>query len=110
MPREAAQAGPLVIRTIEFALDVDALDHTTMNAIGQRIEQQAGAESVTIEVRKSDDDGTRARGRRPDARTGRSRGGRGVQGDVEVHIDDHDDGKREVRVELKDAKHLTSPK
>jgi hypothetical protein len=166
-PREAAQTGPLVGRTIEFALDVDALDHATMSAIGQRIEQQTGAESVSIEVRKSDDDGTtvvvQAWGRAAigddalsaDLRAqfpalenaiisinplagegpadGPTRGlgdlevdkdedpevvkqqvieqlrAKGVQGDVEVHIDDHDDGKREVRVEVKDEKHLTSP-
>ena len=29
---------------------------------------------------------------------------KGVQGEVQVHIDDHDDGKREVRVEVKDER------
>lgn len=164
VPREAAQTGPLVGRTIEFALDVDALDHATMDAIGKRIEEQTGAESVGIEVKKSDDDGTtvviNAWGRSAitnealsaDLRAqfpalknaiisinalegdGPTHGladleidkeedpevvkrqvieqlrAKGVQGDVEVHIDDHDDGKREVRVEVKDKKHLTSPK
>ena len=30
---------------------------------------------------------------------------RGVQGDVKVHIDDDDEGRREVRVEVEDRKH-----
>lgn len=166
-PREAAHAGPLVGRTIEFALDVDALDDGTMHSIAQHIEQQTGAESVSIEVKKSPDDGTTVvmqvwgraaiaddaitadlRAKFPalknamisinalegDGPNGGHVGGlgdievdkdedpevvkqqvleqlraKGVKGDVEVHIDDHDDGKREVRVEVKDEKHLTSP-
>lgn len=167
VPREAAHSGPLVGRTIEFALDVDALDDGTMHSIAQRIEQQTGAESVSIEVKKSPDDGTTVvvqtwgraaitndalaadlRGQFPALKNamiainplegdgpgdGPTRGlgeidvdkdedpevvkqqvieqlrAKGVQGDVEVHVDDHDDGKREVRVEVKDEKHLTAP-
>ena len=155
-PRE--HMGPLSGRTIEFALDVDALDHDTMNAIGKRIETQTGAESVSIEVRKSDDDGTtvvvqawghtpiaddalvadlRAQfpalknavisvkplaGDGPAARLGdvevdkdedpevvkkqvvEQLRAKGVKGDVDVQIDDRDDGKREVRIEVRDEK------
>jgi hypothetical protein len=162
-PREAP-SGPLVGRSVEFALDVDALDHATMDAIAKRIEQQTAAESVNIEVRKSSDDGTtvviNAWGRSAiaddalsaDLRAqfpalknaiisinalegeGPTHGladleidqdedpevvkrqvteqlrAKGVQGDVQVHIDDHDDGKREVRVEVKDEEHLIAPK
>jgi hypothetical protein len=152
--------GPLGGRSIEFALDVDALDHATIDAIGKRIEAQTGAESLRIEVRKSDDDGTtvamEAWGRTAisdealvaDLRTQfpalrnavidvRALAGdgpshpageldfevdededpevvrkqiteqlraKGVQGEVQVHVDDHDDGKREVRVEVKDER------
>lgn len=155
-PRE--HTGPLTGRAIEFALDVDALDHDAMNAIGKRIETQTGAESVSIEVRKSDDDGTtvvvqtwgraaisddalvadlRAQfpalknaviavkplaGDGPAERLGdievdkdedpevvrkqvlEQLRAKGVKGDVDVVIEDHDDGKREVRVEVKDEK------
>jgi hypothetical protein len=155
-PRE--HTGPLSGRTIEFALDVDALDEGTMNAIGQRIETQTGAESVSIEVRKSDDDATtvvvQAWGRNPisdDALAADLRAqfpalknavisvkplsgdgpaarlgdvevdkdedpevvkkqvteqlrAKGVKGDVDVQIEDRDDGKREVRIEVRDEK------
>jgi hypothetical protein len=155
--------GPLTGRSIEFALDVDALDHDAMNAIGKRIEVQTGAESLRIEVRKSDDDGTtvameawgrtaitdealvadlRAQfpalknavidvralaGEAPSHPAGeldfevdkdedpellRQRiteelRAKGVQGEVQVHVDDHDDGKREVRVEVEDEHTVT---
>jgi hypothetical protein len=155
-PRE--HTGPLTGRAIEFALDVDALDHDAMNAIAKRIETQTGAESVSIQVKKSDDDGTtvvietwgratigddalaadlRAQfpalknalitvkpiaGDGPAERLGdldidkdedpavvkqqvlEQLRAKGVKGDVDVVIEDHDDGKREVRVEVKDEK------
>ncbi len=155
-PRE--HQGPLTGRAIEFALDVDALDHSAMDAIGKRIETQTGAQSVSIEVRKSEDEGTtvvvqtwgraaiaddalvadlRAQfpalknavisvkplaGEGPAERLGdlevdkdedpevvrkqvlEQLRAKGVQGDVDVQIEDHDDGKREVRVQVKDEK------
>jgi hypothetical protein len=157
-PAAREASGPLGGRSIEFALDVDALDHATMEAIGKHIEAQTGAESLRIEVRKSEDDGTTVameawgrtaisdealvadlRARFPalenaviDVRALAGDGpshpageldfevdkdedpevlrkqiteqlrAKGVRGEVKVHVDDHDDGKREVRVEVKD--------
>ena len=151
-----AAEGPLVGQIVEFALEPDAIDHDRMDAIAKRLESITAAETMQIEVEKSDDGGTvvvaeawgrtaitadaitkdlratfpelanavitvkPASGEPPSARLPvldlddededpevvrkkvieRLRA-EGVQGDVQVDVDEAEDGKREFRIEVK---------
>lgn len=155
-PREAQ--GPLVGRAIEFSLEPGALDTAGIDAVAKHLEVATGAESLSISVQQSDDEGTTVvveswghaaiadealiagmREQFPALRNamiavkpvaGGAPAGRlaeidvdpdddpevvrqrvteqlrakGVQGDVQVHVDDDDDGRREVRVEVEDRR------
>ncbi len=57
-PSPRATDAPLVGRRIEFALAPGALDRSGIEAVAQHLESVLGAESLAIEVKQSDDDGT----------------------------------------------------